>query len=91
MDVDAAVRVASSENEFAVVRVVEEGDRVRVYEMVSVRDEPGTLRVEWGGDAEAMATVKEAALECRLTRFGDAGRERAFVESVRAWKASHAR
>ncbi len=88
---DAAVRVAASEREFAVLRITNEGDRIRVYELVSFRDEPGVLRVQWLGAEEEAANVRDAKLECRLTRFGDAARERAFVEGVRSWKAAHAR
>ncbi len=90
-DVDVAVRVAASEQDLGVLRVVEESARARVYELVSFRDEPGTLRVEWHGESARRVDVREAEMTCRLTRFGDPGRERAFVEAVRAWRATHTR
>lgn len=90
-DVDAAVRVAASGLDIAVLRVVEESERVRVYELTTIRDEPGRLRVEWHGEALEEVDVRMAEMTCRLTRFGDPARERAFVETVRSWRATQSR
>lgn len=90
-DMDAAVRVAASAHDLTVVRTRDESDRVRVYELETYWDEPGRLRVEWVGDSAAVATVRDAQMECRLTRFGEDAREVAFVRSIRSWKPTQTR
>ena len=87
-DMDAAVRKACSEHELAVVETVRESDTARVYRLVSVRDEPGEVRVEIeGGGAPLRLTLVDAS----IGRLGMPELEREMEEAIRGWAPAHAR
>lgn len=87
-DVDAAVRKVCSEHELAVLETVRESDTARVYRLVSVRDEPGEVRVEIeGGGAPVRLTLVDAS----IGRFGMPELEREMEEAIRAWRPMYTR
>lgn len=98
-DMDAAVARATGEQGLAVLSSKENAATgEKRYELVSVADEPGELlaRAPEGFIATDAPTarvvgVRDAALTCRIGRFGSAERERALMDAVRGWRAKHTR
>jgi hypothetical protein len=77
-DVGAAVLVGVEAAECVVHRQTEDGPRRAVFELRTVRDEPGELVAERSGDAE----TGPIRLRARLGRFGDPQREELVLRAT---------
>jgi len=89
-DFDSAVSAALMRNQLAVIERENLSDTQRRWKLLSATDEPGWLT----------ATIPEPGVrpwddrvefECSIGRFGAPERERAFIDSVRAWRPRHTR
>lgn len=75
-DIDAAVRVAATKAEVAVVSSRALSQDAIEYELVTLTGEPGRLRVERRND--------NLQAECSIGRFGDPERENRLLEALRS-------
>lgn len=86
-DLDDAVSVGARKCEMALLSAREEGDDVRIYELLTAGDEPAraVLRRVAALDRSALGTDAEGIqIEAFVGRFGDADRERGLVSAIRA-------
>ena len=77
---NAAVRYAASRHGLAVTSISDTDDG-RVYELVSMRDEPGRVWVTGLGGLEADASGA-LLIRSRIGRFGSPAREREFEAAI---------
>lgn len=87
-DVDAAVRKACSERELAILETRRVSDTERIYRLVSVRDEPGEIRVEI---QPASGALRLEHVSASVGRLGSPAVERDIERAVREWEPAHAR
>jgi hypothetical protein len=84
-DIDASVEVAVGLHEMAVVRTLggnADPAVVRVYELITVTDEPGSLEVR-RENASGSQQPAPLTLRARVGTFGDPPREAALLKSVK--------
>lgn len=84
-DLDAAVEIAVGKHEMAVIRSLSfsrDPHMVRTYELRTATDEPAMLEVRRTSISSRTEPV-ELELRASVGAFGDAEREKAFLESVR--------
>ena len=79
-DVDASVHVGASEVEMAIIGREELDPDAVLYTLVTVRDQPVSLRVE---RPRAAAHPDEMRMTCVVGRFGNAAAEQALIARVR--------
>lgn len=79
-DVDAAVYVAASKVEMAILERQDVGPDTAIYSLMTVRDEPVTLRIE--RKPPPSAGGGGVAMTCIVGRFGDRAREEALMGGV---------
>ena len=77
---DAAVRYAASQQSIAVLQIIDIDDSTRVYELLTIRDEEGWLRVD---GLDGTGDVTGLDLAARIGRMGDPARESMLVASIR--------
>jgi hypothetical protein len=82
-DINAAVDVAASAGEVAVLSANPAEVNPRVFQLQSVENQPGRLTVE-AGASEAASTPRPVAmtLRCRIGHFGDPEREARVLEAL---------
>ncbi len=79
-DTDAAVDLAASNSEMAVVSMGTNDTGERVYVLRTIRDEPAWLTLRRTRDAEQSAPLEITA---RVGRFGDSGQEYRLLRELR--------
>ncbi len=87
-NLDAAVRFAAGRHSLAVTSISDIDD-TRLYELLSIRDEPCWVRVDGLAGLRA-GPMGEVTVRCRIGRFGDPGREAQFERAIAARLADKA-